>query len=99
MSSEIHTYRERIANQLSDFEIWNEVLINILQINGTLEDKIDLIAQAMPDLQKALTHLHYCYKNGLISEKDYRLLSNQVLIKKTFKQDSTVLEKLKNYQL
>ncbi|RMG42382.1 MAG: hypothetical protein D6732_01185 [Methanobacteriota archaeon] len=97
MSSEIHTYRERIASKLSDYDIYNEVLINILQLRASLEDKIDLITQAMPNLQKALTHLHYCYQNGLLSDHDYRIVLNQVLLRKTLKSEK-MAKKIGLYQ-
>lgn len=98
MSSEIHTFRERIASRLSDFEIWNEVLINILQLNASLEDKIDLISQAMPDLQKALAHLQYCYQNGLLSNTEYRTILNHVLLRKGLKSPQ-LAERLEKYEL
>ncbi|MHA2089737.1 MAG: hypothetical protein ACW98K_02660 [Candidatus Kariarchaeaceae archaeon] len=74
--------REKLAKTLSEFSIWRSVVENVVKMEeGAVEEKINILFQAIPDLGIILSQLSLCKSTKLLNEDAYNELMNACLLK------------------
>ncbi len=74
--------REKIAENLSEFSIWRSVVQNVVQMdNTTLDEKISILFQAIPDFGIILSQLSLCKSLKLLGEDEYFEFINASLLR------------------
>lgn len=87
--NEIVEEREKLANNLSECSIWRSVVQNVVKMENTnLEDKIQILFQAIPDLGIILSQLNLCKSLKMLSEDDYNEIVKASLLKLMYERES-----------
>ena len=74
--------REKLAKTLSEFSIWRAVVENVVKMEeGSVEEKINILFQAVPDLGIILSQLSLCKSTKLLNEAIYNELVYACLLK------------------
>ncbi len=71
--------REEIAKALTEAEILRRVADNIDYLEAPLVEKIRILVQALPDVGHQLGLIRRWYEKGILDEKSYQYLCNELL--------------------
>ena len=86
VNSKIESYiflpenREQRASILTDKDIHIEVMENLYRLNLPWQEKADILSDAVPDLRYSLPYLQFWLQTGRITEKEYSIVSQTVLL-------------------
>ena len=72
--------REQQASLLTEKDIHKEVMENLYRLNLPWQEKATILCDAVPDLKHSLPYLQYWLRTGKLTEDEYSLISNQLLL-------------------
>ncbi|MHA2251799.1 MAG: hypothetical protein ACXAD7_15660 [Candidatus Kariarchaeaceae archaeon] len=82
MENDVGLEREKLAKDLTQFSIWRSVVQNVIKMENTsLDEKIEILFQAVPDLGIILSQLSLCKSLEMMNEADFKLITKASLLK------------------
>ena len=77
---EIANQRDSYANKMTDSAIYGAVIENVLNLNWTTDEKVELLLQSVPNFSVILSQLSLFKSKGIVSHEDYSNLSKSCLL-------------------